>query len=205
MTILLLIRHGENDYLKKGILIGSNIGVHLNSRGREQAAVLAKTLKDLPIKAVYSSPLERALETAEPFATAKKLEINLCPTLRDTDVGDWAGRKLKDLRKFSAWKQVQEKPSTFTFPGGESFIGLQARLVEKIGAIAAAHKQKDLVAIFFHADPIKLVIAHYLELPLDGFQRLRVDTGSISILAIGKTGARLEALNLKPPMSFSLP
>ncbi len=203
MPILFLIRHGENDYLKKGIQIGNTPGIHLNERGREQAAALCESLKSLPIKTIYSSPLERAVETASPLANVLSLEIVVRPALADTDVGEWAGRKVKDLKRLPAWKQVQEKPSGFMFPGGESFVELQRRLVGAIDVIAAAHKKNDLVAIFFHADPIKLVLAHFLGLPLDNFQRLNVDTGSVSVLGIAKSGARLAALNLKPPFQLN--
>lgn len=202
MPTLLLIRHGENDYLKKGILIGSMPGVHLNERGREQADALAEALKDLPIQAIYSSPLERALETAAPLAAARRLQVQTRPALTDTNVGEWAGKKLKELRKLLAWKQVQEQPSGFRFPGGDSIAGLQKQLVDEIASIAAAHKEKELAAVFFHADPIKLVLAHYLGMPLDNFQKLSADTGSVAVLEIHKTGARLAALNLKPPFDL---
>lgn len=198
MTTLLLIRHGENDYLKKGILIGNMPGVHLNERGHEQAAALGDALKNLPIKAIYSSPLDRALETAAPLANHLKLEILVRPGLADTNVGTWGGRKLTALRKLPAWKQVQANPSAFRFPGGESFVELQTRQVEAITSIAAAHGKADLVAVFFHADPIKLVVAHYLGMALDNFQKLSVDTGSVTILELNENAARLAALNLKP-------
>jgi probable phosphomutase (TIGR03848 family) len=198
MPTLLLIRHGENEYLKKGILIGNMPGVHLNNRGREQAAALGESLKGLPIKAIYSSPLERAIETATPPANHLGLEILVRPALMDTNVGEWAGRKLKDLRRLTAWKQVQERPSGFRFPGGDSFVELQERLVGTIDSIAATHKKNDLLAVFFHADPIKLVLAHHLGMPLDNFQKMSVDTGSVTILEIDGPEARLVALNLKP-------
>lgn len=204
MPTLLLLRHGENDFLKKGLLIGCTPGVHLNDRGREQATALAKALGHLPFRTIYASPLERAVETAAPLAIARRLEVQVRPALADTDVGAWTGKKLKDLRKLPEWKQVQERPSGFRFPGGESFAGLQERLVREIGAIAAAHKKNDLAAIFFHADPIKLVLAHYLGVPLDNFQRLSVDPGSVSILEIQKQGAWLRGLNLTPPFSLKL-
>ncbi len=203
MPTLFLIRHGENDYLKKDILIGSKPGVHLNERGREQAAALCESLKSLPIAAIYASPLERAVETAAPLATALRLEVQIRPGLTDTDVGQWAGYKVRELGKLAAWKQVQEQPSRFRFPGGESFTELQERVVSETLAIAAAHKEKDLAAVFFHADPIKLVLAHFLGLPLDNFQKLSVDTGSLTVLQIGQAGVRLAALNLKPPFSLS--
>ncbi|MFH1907463.1 MAG: histidine phosphatase family protein, partial [Chloroflexota bacterium] len=87
MPTLFLIRHGDNDYLKKGRLAGQLPGVHLNETGREQAAELARTLAGVPLKALYSSPLERAVETAEPLAMALRLEVQPRPDLTDTDVG----------------------------------------------------------------------------------------------------------------------
>jgi len=199
MPTLLLIRHGENDFLKQGRLPGHLPDIHLNARGREQAAALAETLQAQPIRAIYSSPLERAVETAEPLAQALGQPIQLRPGLLDTDVGEWQGLHLRKLRKLLMWKQVQEQPSTFRFPGGESFLEIQERLVSEIESIRRAHKHRDMLAVFFHADPIKLVLAHFLGLPLDNFQKLRVAAGSVSILMVGKSGGQLAALNLEPP------
>ena len=75
MPLLLLIRHGENDYVKTGKLAGRLPGVHLNEKGQKQAEALGQALSDVPIKAIYSSPLERAMETATPIANARKLRI----------------------------------------------------------------------------------------------------------------------------------
>lgn len=197
MTILLLIRHSENDYLKMGVLIGSTPGVHLNIHGQDQAGELARALKHLPIKAIYASPMERAVETAEPLAREKELKIVIRPSLGDTDVGDWTGRKIQSLKKLPIWKQLQEKPSTFTFPGGESFVSQQKRLVNEIVAIAASHGTKDVVAVFFHADPIKLIISHYVGIPLDNFQRLSINPSSVSIICVDNTESQLVALNLQ--------
>ena len=199
MPTLLLIRHGENDFVKQSRLPGRLPGIHLNEHGQEQAAALAESLKKLPIRAIYASPLERAVETAEPLARALGLPIQLRPGLLDTDVGEWQGMQLKKLRKLSLWTQVQERPSELRFPGGESFLELQERLVREIDAIRLTHRQRDMVAVVFHCDPIKLVLAHYIGLPLDSFQKLGVAPGSVSILMLGKSGAHLAALNLKPP------
>lgn len=199
MPTLLLIRHGENDYLKKDRLPGRLPDIHLNEHGREQAAALAESLQAAPIRAIYSSPLERAVETAEPLAKALGLAIQVRPGLLDTDVGEWEGLHLRKLRKLPLWKQVQELPSQVRFPGGESFLELQARLVTEFDSIRQAHKPKDTLAVVFHADPIKLVLAHFLGLTLDNFQRLSVSAGSVSILVAGKSGGMLAGLNLRPP------
>ena len=202
MPTLLLIRHGENDYLKKNILPGRIPGVHLNDKGRQQAGTLAAALKDLPIAAIYSSPLERAIETASPLAQAKGLEIQIEPGLSDTDVGEWAGGSWKALEQSQAWKAIQQTPSQFRFPGGESFAENQERAVAVLERITAAHRKNEMVAVVFHADPIKLAVAHYLGLPLDNFQRLTARTASVTILKIDGANAKLLGLNLIPPFSF---
>ena len=201
MPTLLLIRHGENDYLKRNKIPGRLPGIHLNTRGRQQAAELARTLSPLPIKALYSSPLERAVETAEPLSQSLGLEIQLRPDLTDTDVGAWEGRSWKVLGRTRLWKVIQETPSQFQFPGGETFVQTQLRIVRTLDAIARAHTD-ELIAVVFHADPIKMAVAHYLGLPLDNFQQLTAHTGSVTILKMDGSFVKLLALNLMPPFSF---
>lgn len=202
MPLLLLIRHGENEFVKTGKLAGRLPGIHLNEHGRHQAAELARALADIPLRAIYSSPLERAVETAEPIASGRKLEIQLRPELADSDIGKWQGRSLKSLRRLKKWKVVQQAPSRFTFPEGESFLQTQTRIASCLDEIAASHKLKDIVAVVFHADPIKLAVAHYLGMPLDHFQRLGCDTGSVTVLHVNETGAYLVKLNQRPPFDF---
>jgi probable phosphomutase (TIGR03848 family) len=204
MPTLLLIRHGENDYLAKNRMPGHIPGIHLNSRGQEQAAELARTLSRLPIKAIYSSPLERAVETAEPLAQTLGLGIQLLPSLTDTDVGEWEGRSWKVLSRTKLWKVIQQTPSQFQFPGGETFVQAQERVVRALDAIASTHPD-ELISVVFHADPIKLAVAHYLGLSLDNFQRLTAHTGSVTILKMDGSAVKLLALNLIPPFAFPKP
>jgi probable phosphoglycerate mutase len=202
MPLLLLIRHGENEFVKTGKMAGQLPGVHLNDRGRKQAAELAEALKQVPLKAIYSSSLERAIETAEPIAADRKLEIQVRPQLMDNDIGKWQGRTLKQVRRIKKWKSVQQAPSRFKFPEGESFLETQTRIASCLDEIAASHKPKDIVAAVFHADPIKLAVAHYLGMPLDHFQRLGCDTASVTVLYVSETGAHLIKLNQRPPFEF---
>jgi probable phosphoglycerate mutase len=202
MTTLLLIRHGENEYTKTGKLAGHLPGVHLNERGQKQAQGLGEAFKDVSLTAIYSSPLERALETASPIAAMTRLEVQVEANLIETKVGNWQGRSWKVLRLTKAWKIVQNAPSRFQFPGGETFHECQARVVSAIDAILRKHKAQDTVACVFHADPIKLAVAHYIGLPLDQFQRLGCDTASVSVLYVGEMGASLIKLNQRPPLDF---
>lgn len=202
MPTLLLIRHGENDFVKTGKLAGRLPGVHLNEKGQKQAQALGEALKDVPIKAVYSSPLERAMETAAPIAEAHKLTIVQQPDLMDTDIGKWQGKSLAVLRLTKAWKVVQSAPSRFRFPEGESFIDAQTRYVDALEHILTKHKPNDVVAVVFHADPIKLAVSHFLGMPLDHFQRLGCDTGSLTAVHVSEMSAHLIKLNQRPPFEF---
>jgi len=205
MPLLLLIRHGENEYVKTGRMAGRLPDVHLNERGQQQARELAEALAQAPIKALYSSPMERAMETATPLAEKLGLPIIIRPGLLETNIGDWAGMELKAARKLPEWKTVQSAPSRFRFPGGESFVEIQARLVNEIETIAKAHQNDELVACVSHADPIKLIVAYYMGMPLDHFQRLACDTASVTMLMLGGNGAALLKLNQRPPFQFPTP
>jgi probable phosphomutase (TIGR03848 family) len=202
MPLFLLIRHAENEYVKTGKLAGRLPGVHLNERGQKQALELAIALANVPIKAIYSSPMERARETAAPLAEKLGLEIQISENLTETGCGDWAGQELKSLRKLPSWKIVQDAPSRFRFPNGESFLDCQTRLVNAIETLVKAHSEEEIVACVSHADPIKLLAAYYLGMPLDHFQRLACDVASVTALILTNKGALLIKLNQRPPFNF---
>jgi len=187
MTTFLLIRHATNDFTGKR-LIGRRPGIHLNAAGRRQAETLAEALLAAPIKAIYSSPLERAVETAEPLAAALGLSVEARPGLMEVDFGRWVGKTGGQMRRTRLWKSIQEQPSTVCFPEGETFMSAQERVCAELAAIQAAHDEKDLVAVFSHADVIRLAVAYYLGLPLDYFQRLGLEPGSITTLHLPKEG-----------------
>jgi probable phosphomutase (TIGR03848 family) len=202
MPLLLLIRHGENDYSKKGKLAGRLPGVHLNERGQKQAEELGKAFAQVPIKAVYSSPLERAMETAAPIAKARGLKVIGEPGLLEANVGQWQGQSVRRLALTKYWRIIQHAPSRAGHPGGETFLQTQTRIVSALDAICGKYKPRDIVVCVFHADPIKLAVAHYLGLPLDHFQRLACDTGSVTTLFISESSAQLLRLNQRPPFQF---
>lgn len=202
MPILLLIRHGENDYSKTGRLAGRLPGVRLNERGRQQAEQLAKALANAPLAAVYSSPLERAMETAEAIAQSHDLRVGQIPGLLEANIGDWQGKSIRRLALTKYWRVIQGAPSRARHPGGESFAETQTRIVSALEEVMARHKDRDFIACVFHADPIKLAVAHYIGLPLDNFQRLACDTCSVTMLALSQVSAHLVWLNRRPPFEF---
>jgi probable phosphomutase (TIGR03848 family) len=193
---MLLIRHAENDYVKTGKLAGRLPNVHLNARGKLQAAALAEILKPVRLRAIISSPLERAMETAAPLAASKKIEIIVRENLTEIKYGQWQGASLKRLRSRKLWRIIQTIPSLARFPNGESFPEAQARIVSELETLRAKHgTPKAAIACIFHSDPIKLAIAHYIGLPLDLFQRLTIAPAAISILQINDGHVRLIGLN----------
>lgn len=187
MSTLLLIRHGETPYNVNGKMAGRLPGVPLNDRGRKQAEAVGEALKNAPIKYIYSSPLERAQETAAYLAKNLGLEILIAPGINETDIGDWTGRSVKQCARTKLWDVVINRPGQLTFPGGESFAAIQARTVAELEAIAARHPD-DLVACFLHADPIRLAVAYFLNMPIDSFQRIGVDNCSVCVIHFGKEG-----------------
>ena len=203
MPVFLLIRHGENDYVKKGLMAGRLAGVHLNKMGYKQAQDVADKLVGAPVKALYSSPLERAVETAEPISQALSLDVILRPGLIEVDIGDWQNQSLKRLSRQKIWKTVSQAPSRMQFPGGESFAEAQIRIANELEYLSKQHGPKDLVICVSHADPIRLVVAYYLGLPLDLFQRLYIAPASMTALEIGEFGSKLLTLNYE--ISFTLP
>src|SRR5574341_49630 len=186
MTQLLVIRHAENDYTRTGRLAGWTKGVRLNESGQKQAQALAERLGKAPITAIYTSPLERALETAMPLAKAKGLRVKICEELGEVRYGQWTGKSLKQLARTKLWRVVQQQPSAMQFPKGETLRAVQARAVEAIEEIARAHvKDKGMVVAVSHGDVIKLIVAYYLGMPLDLFQRIAISTASVTILRLG--------------------
>ena len=197
MPLFLLVRHGENDYVKKGRLAGRLSGVHLNKKGIAQAQALAERLHGAPVKAIYSSPLERTMETAAPIAQVLGLEIIDSPGLIEADYGEWQDQSLKSLRRLKLWKTVQNSPSIMQFPGGESFAQTQQRITTELVELTRLHDQKDMLVCVSHADPIKLAVAYFIGLPIDMFQRISVSPGSITALFLGDSGGQLLGLNIE--------
>jgi len=202
MPTILLIRHAENEYVTTGRLAGRLPDVRLNEKGHQQAEQLAQALAQAPIKAVYSSPLERCLETAQPLAEVLGLEVIPREGLLEVDFGAWQGKTLKQLRRRKLWCTVQHSPARMTFPEGESFAAAQLRITSELEAISQNHKPKDLIACFSHSDIIRLAIAYYLGAPLDLFQRIAVAPASISTLHLGERGVRVLTLNQQINLPF---
>jgi probable phosphoglycerate mutase len=193
-THILLIRHGMNDLLVEHRLGGRLPGIHLNAEGQAQAQALGARLANVPLAAVYSSPMERAIETAEPLTAIHGLPLVKMDGLYETDCGEWAGQPVEEVNKHELWRQIQFYASGVRFPGGESVVEVQARMVATLEALRAAHPGQTIVAVS-HSDPIKTALVHYLGMPLDLFQRLVINPASVTELVFTPTGPRMVRYN----------
>jgi probable phosphoglycerate mutase len=193
-TLVLLVRHGQTP-TTGATLPGRAAGLHLADTGRQQAEAAAARIAGLKkVDAVYASPLERTRETAAPIAKARRLKVKAEKGLLECDFGEWTGAELKDLRKLPEWKTVQSFPSGFRFPGGESFIEMQTRMVDTVDRLVRRHAGGVVVAVS-HADPIKALAAHAMGTHLDLFQRLVVSPCSVTAIAYSATGPIVLAMN----------
>ena len=202
-TLVFFVRHGTTPTTGK-VLPGRARGLHLSEHGREQAQRAAERIAELgKIAAVYSSPLERARETAAPIARLTKNTTRVERGLIECDFGAWTGQSLRRLVKKPEWSQVQRAPSTFRFPAGESFVEMQTRMVSAVDVIRRRHPGRTIVCVS-HADTIKAAVAHATGTPLDLFQRIVISTCSVTaimysdggpiVLTVNSTGASLREL-----------
>ena len=191
MANFLFIRHGAHDYLGRAIA-GDLPGVHLNERGRTEAEHLVAKLSLLPIDAIYSGPLERVRETAEPLCAARDLPLQLADEFTEIAFGGWADRSFTELANEQHWAYYNSFRSSVTAPGGELMLEVQARVVRKLTELRDRH---EFVVVFTHGDVIRTAFAHFLGVHLDLFQRIEVDPASLSLLELGENFVSVRLLN----------
>lgn len=193
MTTFFLVRHGLNDSVGK-VIAGRMPGVHLNAEGRAQAERLAERLGNLAVAAIYTSPLDRAQETAAPLARRLNLEVQVSPALSEIDYGEWTGRAVHELTVEPLWKQYNLLRSITRIPGGEIMLESQARVVGEMERLYAALPTGSIVLVS-HGDVIRSALAYYAGIPLDLFQRMEINCASISVISLSDHGPRILRMN----------
>jgi broad specificity phosphatase PhoE len=196
MALVILIRHGQTDENINGRISGQG-PVPINARGQEQARLAAEVLAPLGITRIFSSPLVRALQTAEFLAGRLQKPIKEIPDWREVGYGDWEGKMFNEMRGHPVAHQVFNDPIKATFPNGESLLEVQQRGVRVIEWLRQTYPQ-DIVAVFSHGDVIRTALAHYLGMPFNEYRRLNLDNGAISVLEIFDEWVRVKALNFMP-------
>ncbi len=186
VATLILLRHGRSSANAAGVLAGRSPGVELDETGRGQAEKVVGRLDGVPIAEIVCSPMVRCTQTVAPLAAVRELTPVSEPELAEVDYGSWTGGALKNLAKEPLWKVVQAHPSAAVFPGGEGLAGMQSRAVAAVrrhdARIGAAHGAHAVWLACTHGDVIKAVLADALATHLDNFQRIVIDTCSISVV-----------------------
>jgi probable phosphoglycerate mutase len=179
----------------KGILAGQDNSVELSKDGHKQAQLLAPYLSTIKMNRVYSSPLTRCIQTISPFMQLNpNLDFEIDESFIEMDYGVWSGKRLSSLARDKRWKSVQNKPSTFTFPQGESFRSMRKRVDL---ALIRLSKEKGNVLIVTHGDIIKMSLASALGLPIDRFQRFVAEPASLTVINYEKNGSTVLQTNFK--------
>jgi broad specificity phosphatase PhoE len=193
MTKFLLIRHALTDSVGKR-LSGRTPGVPLNAEGQAQAQELAVRLTNVAIDAIYTSPLERAVQTAEPLAKARNLTIAESDNFLEIDFGQWTNCTFQELENQPQFRNFNSFRSHTRIPGGELMLEAQARIVGGLQRLSTQYVGQT-VAIVSHSDMLKAAVAYYAGIPLDLFQRLEISPASVSVLEIFEETARILVLN----------
>jgi probable phosphoglycerate mutase len=193
MLILLLVRHALCDHVGR-VIAGRTPGIHLNETGRAQAGELSRGLASLPIEAVYSGPLERAQETAEPIAQALGLPVSLASGLDELDFGTWTGQSIEELDRQPLWRAFNTFRSSTRIPGGELAGEVVARALDEAARFEREHPGAVVVAVS-HGDVIRSLVAHYAGMPIDLLLRLEISPASVSAVRLEAHGPRLLWIN----------
>ena len=192
-TTLYLIRHADHDRLGH-ILCGRMEGVGLGEPGRAQADRLANRLAPLGLARVFSSPLQRAVETADPLAQRLSLPVEVAPELEELDFGCWTGRRFEELADDPAWRVWNEDRGRARPPSGETMLEAQARASIWLHQLVAGNAAQSCAAVS-HGDLIKALVAHVLGLPLHFHDRLEISPASVTTLVGGDWGLKIHSLN----------
>jgi probable phosphomutase (TIGR03848 family) len=196
VTTFYIVRHGVTSHTATK-LTGWMPGVSLSADGRAEAERAAATLANVPLDAVYSSPIERTLETAEIIAARHKLKVEVAQGLGEVRYGRWTNRTYKSLTRTKLWQRVQRWPSGARFPEGESLTEVQTRAIGALEDLRIRHPRGRICCVS-HSDVIKLVVAHYLGVHIDLFQRIAIGPASITVVAVGDDGPMVLAVNVPP-------
>ena len=175
MTELILVRHGETEWNVEEVFRG-RIDIELNETGLRQTELLAQYLSGLNIDAVYSSPLRRALNTAEVIARYHKLKVEIASGLTDFNYGKWQGLPHQEVKRRykKLYGQWLENPHLIRMPDGESLDEVRERALTVVDEVVAKHE--GTVVLVSHRVVNKVLICALLGLDNSHFWNIRQDT-----------------------------
>jgi broad specificity phosphatase PhoE len=192
-STVFLVRHASHDRLDR-ILCGRMPGVRLGQTGLAQAGALAQRLADTPVAAVFSSPLERAQETAAPIAAALGLPVETADGINEIDMGAWTGAAFDALQGDERWHVWNRERAAGRAPDGEAMVSVQDRVMAALEGWRLSYPGAAIVAVS-HSDVIKAAICGVLGLSLDRYGAFEIGPASISTLVLWRGGGKVLSLN----------
>lgn len=192
-TTFFLVRHAAHDRVGT-VLCGRMAGVNLGSLGKAQAERLAHRFASDDVACIYASPLERALETAEPIASRLGHPVQVCDDVNEINFGRWTGTSFEALNQDPRWSSWNHSRSTSRPPEGETMLEAQGRVVRGMEQLLSRYSDRSVILVS-HCDVIKAALLYYLGMPIDSYHRLEVEPASISTLVVGDWGSKVLRLN----------
>jgi len=193
-TTFFLVRHAAHDRVET-VLCGRMPGVRLGDAGKMQAQALAERFaSEDDIASIHTSPLERAVETAEPIAARLGRIAERASDIIEIDFGAWSGKSFDMLADDRHWISWNSSRSTSRPPGGETMLEAQMRIVRAMEQLRRLHSGRSVILVS-HGDVIKAALLYYLGMPIDFYARLDVSPASISTLVVGDWGSKVLRMN----------
>lgn len=204
-TSVFLVRHGQTDWTRERRLLGQR-DLGLTADGVNQAHAVAMALKVLEITEVISSPLLRAVQTAEVIGGVCDMDVARDPRLIEMALGRWEGMPYDAALVDPGYQAFMDDPEQAAVPGGERLVDVRDRGVAAVRQALADNPSRSNLILVSHASVIRVLLAHYLGLGLASFHRLHVGHGSISVLSFAddRELPRLLAMNHSPLWQSSL-
>ena len=182
---IVFVRHGETDWNQERRVQGS-LGASINDAGREQARALARALWEVPLQAVYSSTLARAIETASYLAGPHSLNVATDARLNEIHHGDWEGIPEAEIPDLALYRRWREDPTSSTLPGAESLESVHERAVSAMKEIVARHNpEQGLIAVVSHQVVLALLKCYILDRPWSQIRRHALGVASYDVLTVG--------------------
>ena len=199
MTRIVLVRHGQTEWnagSSSGEHFRGRIDIELNALGRAQSQAVAECLSSLPVEAIYTSPLQRAVSTARALGQRVHQDVQHCDGLLDIDYGEWAGRSQQEVA--AQWPELHGRwrltPHLVQIPGGELLDDVRQRALQGLKTVLDRHSN-GLVVLVSHQAVNKVLICAWLGLDNSSFWRIRQDTGCINRFDYGDQSYTVLALN----------
>jgi broad specificity phosphatase PhoE len=192
-TTFFLVRHAAHDRVGT-VLCGRMPGVNLGSVGKYQAELLAQRFANENVACIRSSPLERALETAQPIASRLGHALQVCDAISEINFGRWSGTSFEALSHDPSWSSWNSSRSTSRPPEGETMLEAQGRIVGAMERLRGLYAERSVILVS-HGDVIKAALLYYLAMPIDAYSRLEVEPASICTLVVGDWGSKILRLN----------